>query len=460
MGLRFRRSMKLFPGVRLNFSGGGISTTIGVRGASVNLGKRGAHLNVGIPGSGLSYRTQIFPTQNQPSASDRRSPLNPASIPAVAPALVPQQFPQVIEGEIRSADLSHLTSPGLEEFKRLINEATLRRMTLSQCVTDRGEELVESERSLRNAQRFLIRLFYSNNKTARLADNVREKRLNLREAQADLAKCAIDVDFAFDQATFDAFAALLRVFDELRSSAFIWDITGSVDTNRVKERTLATQTVSRIPVKLALAKSEIIDSAYPALLFPNANGDDLYIYPGFVMTKSKGSDFALVDIRELNVLLRISRFVEEETVPPDSTIVDQTWKKTNKDGSPDRRFSDNYSIPIVKYGQLWFSSSTGLNEAFMFSSVAKTEAFIAGIDRYRCQLQEFASKAGHTPFSPPQIADAPEGVDPPELPEAEPVRAGQPQMDVCGCRHRRGQWICYCVRRPFGTQFIRCAEAD
>jgi hypothetical protein len=35
--------------VRLNFSGGGVSTTIGVRGANVNLGKRGAYLNVGIP---------------------------------------------------------------------------------------------------------------------------------------------------------------------------------------------------------------------------------------------------------------------------------------------------------------------------------------------------------------------------------------------------------------------------
>lgn len=59
MGLRFRRSVKIMPGVRLNFSARGMSTTIGPRGASVNLGSRGAFLNLGLPGTGLSYRSQL-----------------------------------------------------------------------------------------------------------------------------------------------------------------------------------------------------------------------------------------------------------------------------------------------------------------------------------------------------------------------------------------------------------------
>jgi hypothetical protein len=50
MGLRFRRSVRLFPGVRLNFSGGGLSTTIGVRSASVNLGTHGAYSTWDCPG--------------------------------------------------------------------------------------------------------------------------------------------------------------------------------------------------------------------------------------------------------------------------------------------------------------------------------------------------------------------------------------------------------------------------
>lgn len=57
MGFRFRKSVKIIPGVRLNFSKSGISTSIGGPGATVNLSNRGTRHTLGIPGSGLSYST-------------------------------------------------------------------------------------------------------------------------------------------------------------------------------------------------------------------------------------------------------------------------------------------------------------------------------------------------------------------------------------------------------------------
>jgi len=58
MGFGFRKSIKILPGVRVNVSRSGVSTTIGGRGASVNFGKRGTYLNAGVPGTGLSYRAR------------------------------------------------------------------------------------------------------------------------------------------------------------------------------------------------------------------------------------------------------------------------------------------------------------------------------------------------------------------------------------------------------------------
>jgi hypothetical protein len=55
MGFRFRRSVKLFPGLRLNFGKRGISASIGVRGAHVTYGPTGTRTTVGLPGTGLSY---------------------------------------------------------------------------------------------------------------------------------------------------------------------------------------------------------------------------------------------------------------------------------------------------------------------------------------------------------------------------------------------------------------------
>jgi Protein of unknown function (DUF4236)/Bacterial SH3 domain len=57
LGLRFRRSVSIFPGVRLNFSGSGISTSVGVKGATVNFGRHGQRTTLGLPGTGLSHST-------------------------------------------------------------------------------------------------------------------------------------------------------------------------------------------------------------------------------------------------------------------------------------------------------------------------------------------------------------------------------------------------------------------
>jgi len=56
MGFKFRKSIKILPGVKINLTNKGISSaSIGKQGASINIGKKGTRTSVGIPGSGLSY---------------------------------------------------------------------------------------------------------------------------------------------------------------------------------------------------------------------------------------------------------------------------------------------------------------------------------------------------------------------------------------------------------------------
>ena len=56
MGFRFRKSIKLLPGLKINLTHKGISSaSIGKPGASLNIGKKGTRTSVGIPGTGLSY---------------------------------------------------------------------------------------------------------------------------------------------------------------------------------------------------------------------------------------------------------------------------------------------------------------------------------------------------------------------------------------------------------------------
>ena len=55
MGLRFRKSFSLFPGVRLNISKTGMSTSVGPRGFTTNFSRRGARTTLSWLGAGLSY---------------------------------------------------------------------------------------------------------------------------------------------------------------------------------------------------------------------------------------------------------------------------------------------------------------------------------------------------------------------------------------------------------------------
>ena len=59
MGWRYRKRIKILPGIHINISKSGISTNVGVKGASVTFGPKGTYVNTGIPGTGLYRRDNI-----------------------------------------------------------------------------------------------------------------------------------------------------------------------------------------------------------------------------------------------------------------------------------------------------------------------------------------------------------------------------------------------------------------
>ena len=66
MPIRFRRTYKILPGVKINVSKGGFSVTIGPRGFHLTFGKHGVRQTIGIPGSGLSETSYLF--KNEPES--------------------------------------------------------------------------------------------------------------------------------------------------------------------------------------------------------------------------------------------------------------------------------------------------------------------------------------------------------------------------------------------------------
>jgi len=52
MGFRFRKSIKVLPGVRINLSHRGVGTRIGPKGLGFTSGPSGKRINASLPGTG------------------------------------------------------------------------------------------------------------------------------------------------------------------------------------------------------------------------------------------------------------------------------------------------------------------------------------------------------------------------------------------------------------------------
>jgi len=144
------------------------------------------------------------------------------------------------------------------------------------------------------------------------------------------------------------------------------------------------------------------------------------------MMQCLSRDFALIDVRELEVRCSQSSFIEEEGVPTDSEIIGQTWYKANKDGSRDRRFAGNYQIPIARYAELEVRSSTGLYEVYQFSNYSCAINFFHALKDYQQAVAALAERSKDQSLMPLMAPSDDESEDTdaePPLPSAHSIEA-------------------------------------
>ncbi len=159
-----------------------------------------------------------------------------------------------------------------------------------------------------------------------------------------------------------SFGRLCDAFSRVCESERIWDTLSIQGTNQFRERTIAKHTIERRPVRFGMGGSPLLTCQWRVPHLMNANGGDLFLYPGFLLYQVSRQAFAVIDARDVKLSLSATRFIESEGVPRDAEVVGQTWKKANKDGSPDRRFTGNYRIPIAKYAEIDLQTASGLND--------------------------------------------------------------------------------------------------
>jgi hypothetical protein len=388
MAWRFRHSFKVIPGVRLNLSKRGLSASIGGAPFTVNLGPRGVYGTASLPGTGISFREKLGNTSAAPTpprVTDHDLRARPAAVPPSPnvtrfpaappePELAPSPAPVQ---EIRSASTELLTSGSLRELQRLIQTAYDEHEDIGrELAAARREKASALPRYLSWDKGWLFKKTFKNSFAKRKVDaETASAKVEELEEQLRQTTISTHVEIAKEQA--EPYFQMRDKFAALSGCAAIWDTKSRQATDRFRERTIADERIARERTQFSLGGSDLVqwDQKVPHL--QNVSAGDLFLYPGFILYRAAKHAFSVIDFHDVKLTSARIKFLEQESVPSDSQIVGQTWAKANKDGSRDRRFANNYQIPLVLYAHLTLKSESGLWEEFQFSNPERLDAFLA-----------------------------------------------------------------------------------
>lgn len=357
MAWSFRRRIKIIPGVHLNFSKSGITTSVGVKGASMTFGKSGSYLNTSVPGLGIYNRQKLSNSNSNQTPEEYNT----------------QQILEEADN-IFSADIQEITSQNMQGVKEAIILAHQQRKELKTDLLKIQAALGASKLKL-NFSYILLYGLIKKTIPENIKIDIEAQKEAIKQTKEQIENCFVKLDIDFEPEIQEKYSKLVDTFKKLTTSQKIWDVTSAHFQDRLTARSSASTIVKKGDVKFTLKSLPDIKSDFEALYFQNANGADLYFYPSFIVMYSSKINFAIIGLDEITFNQSYVRFTETGTIPRDSKVIDKTWAKVNKNGTPDKRFKGNYQIPVVKYGEINLQTSTGLNEEYEFSNYEYTQDF-------------------------------------------------------------------------------------
>jgi hypothetical protein len=326
-------------------------------------------MTLGVPGTGLSL---VQPLGKSPQAVGDLAPL-----PRHGQPVDPHSLESASSDmrEIRSAGSSSLTTAGLAAFKEALVQAD-RQFTSIETELEEATKTADNSVALhqRWANGWVLR-HLRKRRFAELAAQAEEAVARRQELREQLEQSKLPTAFEMPDSVAKAYASFCESFQACIRSQRIWDNVAQRATNRIAERTTAGRVVDLKPVRFKMGRCSVIDTAQLVPHLENANGGDIYFYPGFLLYHVAETNFALIEYHELDLAVTGTQFQEENAVPTDAQQVGTTWAKANKDGSPDRRFANNYEIPVMLYGKLTLKTPAGMNEEYLLSNLNSCRLF-------------------------------------------------------------------------------------
>jgi len=396
MGFYFRKSVKFGP-MRFNFSKSGIGVSAGVKGARVSVGPRGTYVHAGAGGfyyrqrvGGSSVRSQ---SQHIGSATQNFQWQN-VNLPPAPSAYT-----------IETADVSRLVEASSADLLNQINSTSkqTRYAPFAALATIAASFLVfiifpmiagmigALGVPIGDSVVFVITVIAL---LAASATFIAGSYFSWKIHKGDELKRTTPLFYELEQDALNKFSAIQQACEALSRSARVWRIQTEQPTWDRKRNAGASSLITRHPVYIGRQQPPFIATNVDVWNL-KLNDFTLFFMPDYVFVW-QGGKYGAVSYDSLRVSFSPTRFIEEQGVPSDSRVVDYTWKYVNKNGGPDRRFSNNRQLPIAQYGFVQLQSHTGMNIHMNVSSVEAGSYFADMFNRILSNSRGYKEWRGGT----------------------------------------------------------------
>ena len=321
MGWRYRKSINLGLGFRINLSKSGIGYSWGFPGyRTTKLANGGTRQTYSIPGTGISYVEQ----QGKNSRNTNS------------------------ETGLYTGETENFKNIPIDELKN--NDPILKKINKVLLLNRLANLLLLLTLLIPIYPGFVLSFF------AGVIIKIIIARSN-----------KIGLYYEFDDESRKMFNSLKEVLIILSKSRKIWQVSSSTRVYNTKYNAGAGHNINR--------NSAYVTSKMPWFIKTNINvyglslrNQKMFFTPDRVLVfRPFGKVFGCT-YNDMFLGIKTTRFVESERVCNDAEIVDYTWRYANHDGGRDLRFSGNRRLPVCKYGEFTIKSPNGINTVVEFSN--------------------------------------------------------------------------------------------
>ncbi|MDN3643747.1 DUF4236 domain-containing protein [Lutimonas halocynthiae] len=170
----------------------------------------------------------------------------------------------------------------------------------------------------------------------------------------------IEINYDFKSNSSEKFEKRIHAFNFLTGNNKTWAMIDSrnIYSHESKINAGADNLVNRSVSKIGEGKPPWVKTNIniPVIV---ARGQSIYFMPdGLLVYDNKNVGF--VEYSDLILEDGKTNFIEDDRVPKDAEISYYSWKYSNRNGGPDKRFKNNHQIPVCNYGTIIIKSTNGL----------------------------------------------------------------------------------------------------